>query len=373
MGVNLIALANNHIGDFGPVGVTEMLELIERRQLTYAGAGRDLTAAAAPAFLDTRHGRVALVAASSSGARTMLASLATDGVTARPGLSPLRFSTEYLLHQADYDLIRGLDDKLGTSAARLHRDGLGIHGFGERPGGHVRALGGLTISPTDEAPRVRTVAEPPDVARITAGIAQAKAQAPVVAASIHCHEGWADGWNTDVPADFVVAVAHALADAGASIVLGHGPHMLRGVEIYNGVPIFYSLGNFFFQLHGVTRIPAELYEPFGLDPRTAVPADLHSIRAQDASGRPRGFYADHRYWQACIAACKFRAGRAERVEVVPIELGLADSEDRRGLPRLPSPDRARTIIAELAELSSCFDTRIAYNAASGRGVVTSAP
>ena len=38
--------------------------------------------------------------------------------------------------------------------------------------------------------------------------------------------------------------ARAVIDAGADAVVGHGPHVLRGVEFYNGRPIFYSLGNF---------------------------------------------------------------------------------------------------------------------------------
>jgi poly-gamma-glutamate capsule biosynthesis protein CapA/YwtB (metallophosphatase superfamily) len=37
--------------------------------------------------------------------------------------------------------------------------------------------------------------------------------------------------------------ARAAADAGATIVVGHGPHVPRGWENWNGVPIFYSLGN----------------------------------------------------------------------------------------------------------------------------------
>jgi poly-gamma-glutamate capsule biosynthesis protein CapA/YwtB (metallophosphatase superfamily) len=37
--------------------------------------------------------------------------------------------------------------------------------------------------------------------------------------------------------------ARAAAEAGATIVVGHGPHVPRGWEIWNGVPIFYSLGN----------------------------------------------------------------------------------------------------------------------------------
>ena len=47
-----------------------------------------------------------------------------------------------------------------------------------------------------------------------------------------------------IPSPVQVEQAHALADAGASMVLGHHPHVLQGLEVYRGVPIIYSLGNF---------------------------------------------------------------------------------------------------------------------------------
>lgn len=42
----------------------------------------------------------------------------------------------------------------------------------------------------------------------------------------------------------VRAFAHAVVDAGADLVLGHGPHVLRGLKVYEGRLIAYSLGNF---------------------------------------------------------------------------------------------------------------------------------
>jgi len=41
-------------------------------------------------------------------------------------------------------------------------------------------------------------------------------------------------------------VAHKLIDDGADAVVGHHPHVVQGVEVYKGKPIFYSLGNFIF-------------------------------------------------------------------------------------------------------------------------------
>ena len=40
------------------------------------------------------------------------------------------------------------------------------------------------------------------------------------------------------------AFTHTVIDAGADLVWGHGPHVLRGMEVYNGRLIAYSMGNF---------------------------------------------------------------------------------------------------------------------------------
>jgi poly-gamma-glutamate synthesis protein (capsule biosynthesis protein) len=43
-----------------------------------------------------------------------------------------------------------------------------------------------------------------------------------------------------------IETAHLLIDAGADLIIGHHPHVVQGIEIYKGKPIFYSLGNFIF-------------------------------------------------------------------------------------------------------------------------------
>lgn len=55
-------------------------------------------------------------------------------------------------------------------------------------------------------------------------------------------------------------VAHALVDAGADLVIGHHPHVVQDMERYQGVPIFYSLGNFIFDQY----FSAETQEGFGV-------------------------------------------------------------------------------------------------------------
>ncbi len=41
-------------------------------------------------------------------------------------------------------------------------------------------------------------------------------------------------------------MAHKMIDAGARLIIGHHPHVVQEEEIYNGIPIYYSLGNFVF-------------------------------------------------------------------------------------------------------------------------------
>ena len=65
--------------------------------------------------------------------------------------------------------------------------------------------------------------------------------------------------------------ARAVIDAGADAVVGHGPHVLRGIEFYHGRPIVYSLGNFLtyrgFNLDGPLGITGVLQLEFAPDRR----------------------------------------------------------------------------------------------------------
>ncbi len=56
-------------------------------------------------------------------------------------------------------------------------------------------------------------------------------------------------WGTEkenYPDDIQKSLAHSAIDHGADLVLGHHPHVLQGIEKYNGKNIVYSLGNFCF-------------------------------------------------------------------------------------------------------------------------------
>lgn len=88
-------------------------------------------------------------------------------------------------------------------------------------------------------PLIMTWTDPAYLAQLKADIAALRTQVDVVVASHH----W--GLLEDV-LDYMKETAHAAIDAGADIVIGHGPHYSLPVEVYQGKPIFYGLGSFSF-------------------------------------------------------------------------------------------------------------------------------
>jgi len=82
---------------------------------------------------------------------------------------------------------------------------------------------------------------PLNVAAATEAVAVAAEQASVVIVSIH----WGGEYQA-APTPRQQAIARALAEAGAGIIVGHGPHVLQRVEWVGETLVAYSLGNFLF-------------------------------------------------------------------------------------------------------------------------------
>jgi len=82
---------------------------------------------------------------------------------------------------------------------------------------------------------------------VRADVAAARRRADVVVVSFH----WGREGQTGLR-DYQTLLAHAAIDSGASVVLGHHPHVLQGVERYKDGVIVYSLGNFAFGSYSKT-------------------------------------------------------------------------------------------------------------------------
>lgn len=90
-------------------------------------------------------------------------------------------------------------------------------------------------------PVVVTQTDPEALAALRADIGATRDKVDLLIASFH----WGIS-SQDRTVDYQREIAHAAIDAGADIVLGHHPHVIQAMEIWNGRPIFYSLGNFAF-------------------------------------------------------------------------------------------------------------------------------
>jgi hypothetical protein len=93
-------------------------------------------------------------------------------------------------------------------------------------------------------PVILTWADPRYLQCLHDDIAALREQVDVVVVSCH----W--GLGKDV-LTYMTEIAHAAIDAGADVVVGHGPHHFLPVEVYRGKPIFYGLGSLSFHTeHG---------------------------------------------------------------------------------------------------------------------------
>ncbi|MGE5509132.1 MAG: CapA family protein [Chitinophagales bacterium] len=317
LGFNLFACANNHSMDWSSGGLLAHLRTLDRAGLVWAGIGKDAGRAREPAYLELGAGRIGLVSLTTTIANAGRAGEPRPDCQGRPGANTLRNAATY----------RPAADADG--------------GVGRR----------VVVSQYHQ----------PDADRILAAIRDARRQAGWVLCSMHTHEGLPG--EPEKPLPFQRHFAHAAVDAGADAVVCHGPHVVRGVELYGGKPIFHGLGNFIFQNETVKRQPADFYEQFGLGPE-ATPAD--AFDARDADPR-RSFTGNPAYWESVVAWWRYAGSRLAEVKLYPITLGFGLPRAVRGRPLLASGEQAQRIIARVAELSQAFDVQI--RAEDGVGVV----
>ena len=353
LGFNLFALATNHALDFLHAGLTATSAAFARHNAVVAGAGANLAEAAAPRYLETKSGRVALISVCSTLHETAIAGQQRVDLQGRPGINPLRFSTTHTLPRDDLAVLAAL---AAVSGVNSRNQMMVKEGFGEPPPPGMVQFGDLRFR-EGPAGGIVTTARPDDVARVTAAISEARRQADRVVVSLHAHEQL--GEDKAIAAEFVESFSRACIDAGAHAVIGHGPHVLRGIEIYHGRPIFYSLGNFIFQNETVPVLPQEFYDKFKL-PLTANVAD--AIDARSDTNR-RGFAANPWAWKAVIARWVDDGDRVRDITLHPVALGFGEVRPQRGLPMLCNDP---LIMPHLADLSARYGTRIEIVGGTGK-------
>jgi len=150
---------------------------------------------------------------------------------------------------------------------------------------------------------------------------------------------------------FLQRFAHECVETGADAVVVTGPHTLRGIQVHQNRPIFYSLGNFF-QEESIHRMPAS-------DDRT-VESTVPDVRGESASAETDSTVAhDADNWRSIVPRCEFACdGTLTDVTLYPCTLQPHASPPRRGTPALATDETALNILQTVAERSASFGTSI---------------
>jgi poly-gamma-glutamate synthesis protein (capsule biosynthesis protein) len=350
-GYDMLSTATNHALDYSIEGLLETIDVLERKGVNYAGVGRNLAEARMPVYVERSGGTVAMISCCSTFAKGQLAAEQRPDLPGRPGLNPLRFNTVYEVTPEQVEQIRTIATDLGIEEQRLQRLQLGF-GFPPDDPDLVPLLD-LNFRAADKA-AIRTNPSDGDMNAISTWVHEARNRSDFVIVSLHGHE---QGKTREEPAEFIPIFAHRMIDKGADLVVMHGPHLLRGMEIYQGKPIFYSLGNFIAQNDLVHVSPADAYTRFRVDP-SKTPGEIARIRSDDGK---KGFPADHRYWESVLVNLRIEHGRIAAIELLPVTLGYGDTVLRRGRPQRAHGELAHSILTRYADLSRPFGTELSID------------
>jgi len=340
-GFDLLTRANNHTTDYGVEGLVATSRLLDSLGLVHAGAGMNLGEASQAKYLETNKGRFALIGLATTFTPLSRAGEARPDIKGRPGLNALRVEYRQELAPEDMQAWRDIVSKLGIKPR------LTVGAAGSR----------FTITPGEET-RLFEQVNTRDEERILRSIRSAARQADFVIVNGHSHDR---GRRFVKPSDYIQDFARRCIDAGADTYISHGPHQLRGIEIYRDRPIFYSLGNFLFQAETIEPMPDDMYERFGLG-NDSLAGDLYTVRFKDDTKGSPSYPAS---WESVVAVPVFRGHDVVEIALHPIELGHGSPRPQRGTPRLATGDLAKKIIDRLAELSEPFGTSLSFEGGIG--------
>jgi poly-gamma-glutamate synthesis protein (capsule biosynthesis protein) len=292
-GINLVSLANNHALDFGPEGLKECLQALDHTNITYAGAGNTLAEARKPGRLEI------------AGHKTTFSLL-----------SYMRYWTaKYRSRDANAPSLATLDPAV------------------------------ILVAKDGQVEKVEGPLEA-DVMAMEDDILLARRRADVLMVSLHNHDVThhrAYGIQDTTPPNDQIMFQRAI-DSGADLVLGTGPHVLRGIQIYKGRPIFYSLGDFIYQYRTPDRIPVDLIHQRDIEMPVAADVALWDRRDSRET------------MESVLVRMTLNQGKLKRIQLLPVTID--DEGPLYGVPRLAGTRRAGEIIALMQKLSAPYGTKI---------------
>ncbi len=339
-GFNLTSFNNNHAMDFSYPGFLATLDYVNETGIVHAGVGRNLSEASAPKYLETKNGRVALISINANFDPSMMAGEASPRFEGRPGINGLRIEKYLRVKEEELEFVKALAEKTGIN---IERNIIVKEGYYAPTPDNEAILGTMRFVRGDKNEYVME-ANKSDVERVKAAIDEARFQADYVIVSVHSHH--LSGDAKEIPADFLIDFAHTCIDSGANAVVGHGPHLLRPIEVYRDCPIFYSLGDFVLELYSVEIAPDDFYRKHGLPASMGV-RELIEKRSQ---GFKVGLMEDERMFLTVIPIWETEEGKLKSLKLLPVELKMRGHKSEVGLPRrAENPEKILNYLGKMSE------------------------
>lgn len=268
-GFDVLSFTANHGLDFGPEAFLDTIQTLRRNDIQVIGAGKDIAEARQPAILRRKGTVFGFLAYCSVVAPGRAAS------KDKPGLAPLRAQTFY--EQIDY-----------------------------QPG---------------TPPKIISVPNEEDLRAMKQDIRELKRRVDVVIVSMH----WGVHFAPAVIPMYEWELGHAAIDAGADLIIGGHPHILKGIEVYKGKVIFHSVGNLAFDLDS-----EKMFKSAG--PRIREFSRLYpNFFMLDPAYPTYPFHPESR--KSMVVQCTVAGGKIERLVFLPALI------NRAGQPEILRRDR----------------------------------
>lgn len=292
-GFHVMSFAGNHALDYGAEAFFDTIDLVTKQGIALVGAGKNIAEARKPAIVEREGTRVGFLAYCS------VLPLGFEAEENLPGCAPLRASHHY--HQWNY-----------------------------QPGTPPLIV-------TQLLPQYRQAMEQ-DIQRL-------RREVDVLVVSIHAG-------IFSIPAMIAMyqkEAAHAAVDAGADLVVQHHSHILKGIEVYKGKAIFYSLGNF-----AEEHSKPDPNRPPGRDKEFIKAPEFYRIKSQPG-------YEKHRFHpdalKTLIVKAYIQEGQISKVTYIPAYINR-DLE-----PEVVSREdpRAQEVFDYVVQISDAEDLQVNYS------------
>ncbi|MEI9803430.1 MAG: CapA family protein [Pseudolabrys sp.] len=272
IGFDVVSMASNHTMDWGQDPLLDAMKRMHADGIQTIGAGSDIDEARKPAIVERNGTKIAFLGYCSVAPKSYYA------VPGRAGIAPMRAITHYEALE---------DDQPGTPC------------------------------------KIMTWPLQRDLDALVADIKRVRSQVDIVAVSLH----WGVHHIKGLIADYQPTVAYAAIDAGADIIIGHHPHILKGIEVYRGKVILYSIGDFARDFNKDrkpdvewNRECEEVYKIYG-----------SAFLGGKGKEEPNHGHLEDSY--SMVANIQFDKGRIERVSFLPIMI----ERDESGQQPTPAP------------------------------------